>query len=43
MARKLTYEQWLSSLCTDDYNWYYAMYNGNMKLAYEKEYTGEYK
>lgn len=39
----MTFNQWLSSLTDDDYNWYFAMYEGNMQKAYEEEYLREYK
>jgi len=33
----MTYNKWISSLTKEDYAWYYAMYSGDMKLAYENE------
>ena len=36
----MTYNKWISSLSTEDYNRYFAMYSGDMKLAYAEEGEG---
>ena len=41
--KKKTFREWLSSLDEDDYKWYFAMYSGRMKLAYEEEYLRDFE